>query len=231
MRPRASSHDSRVDAQRAALDLDMGKSSALPRKRHRSPKAREGPKCQRPKLRALVTLKTHPWRLARGPMPAYVRDLLEPTQRLGVEVVIADELACVEEALATVADRPLDLALGPCSVRSTRSRSKAPVLSEAQKLGVQDQRATFAASVVVHDGAHLVEEQLRRHAAEVRERRLKPADQRLHVLATIELQPQQPGIGEHDQQRVPPAPWQIESAEIDLALKACRRLEAHDRIS
>src|SRR5690606_5419424 len=109
LRPRASSHDSGVDAQRAALNLDVGKSRALPRKRRRSAKAREGPKCQRPKLRALVTLKACSWRLARGPMPACVRDLLEPTQRLGVEVVIADELACVEEALATVADRPLDL--------------------------------------------------------------------------------------------------------------------------
>src|SRR5690606_37510478 len=137
MRPRASSHDSGVDAQRAALNLDMGKSRALPRKRRRSPKAREGPKCQRPKLRALVTLETHSWRLARGPMPAHVRDLLEPAQRLGVQIFVADELARVEEALATVADRPLDLALGPCSVRSTRSRSKAPVLGEAQELGVQ----------------------------------------------------------------------------------------------
>jgi len=54
-------------------------------------------------------------------MDAHVGRLGQPRQRLAVEVGIVEEGAPVEEALADVADGPLDLALGPGSIRPAGS--------------------------------------------------------------------------------------------------------------
>ncbi|MCY3624181.1 MAG: hypothetical protein OXH68_21040 [Gammaproteobacteria bacterium] len=108
-------------------------------------------------------------------------------------------------------------------------RYEPPVRREAQELRVQDQLAAARAVVRQHHRAHLVEQQFRRHPAEARERALQPLGQHRHGLPRIEPQPQQPRMGEHLHQRVAPAPWQRERAEVHLAL-AARRLEAHRRL-
>src|SRR6516165_6556326 len=51
-----------------------------------------------------------------------------------------------------------------------------------------------------------------------------------HRLAGVELQPQQPRVGEHDQQRMALAPRQAKLREVDLRLVAWWCFKAHDWI-
>jgi hypothetical protein len=87
-------------------------------------------------------------------------------------------------------------------VRAARARREAPMLRKAQKLEIVDGRPTLQAEVLRDHRLHLIEEQLRRYAAEHQERVLEPGEQRPHVLARREATPQQPRVPEHDQQRV-----------------------------
>ena len=97
-------------------------------------------------------------------------------------------------------------------------------------LRVLDQPSALGPLVAGDDSLHLVEQQLRRHAAEVGERRLQPPHYDRHRLALVELQPHPPRIAQHHDQRVPLAPRQPEVREVHLALVARRRLEPPDRL-
>ena len=155
---------------------------------------------------------------------------VEPQEGPCVEVVIGEELPAVEEVVADVVDRPLDLALRLGPVRTARADPEAPMAAEAQELRVLDQPATLVALVVGDDGLHLVEQELRRHAAEVGERRFQPPHHDRHRLALVEPEPHPPRVAQHHDQRVPLAPRQPEVREVHLALVAGRSLEPPDRL-
>src|SRR5690606_40450595 len=117
-----------------------------------------------------------------------------------------------------------------CTVRPARTRCEAPVIREAQELGVSDERPAFESQILCDDRLHLIEEQLLRHAAEEGERILEPGDQGAHVLPAVEAQPQHARIAENDEQRVAHTPREAEACEVDLRLVAGRRLETDDRL-
>ena len=144
---------------------------------------RSGPAGARASCRA----RAH-WRRARA------------SAALVIEIGVVQERAAVDEIAAHVADRPLDLALGLRAIRATGARREAPVMREAQKLGIADERAALEPQVARDHRLHLIEEQLLRHAAERQERLLESAHQRRHVLARIEAAPQQPRVAEHHEQ-------------------------------
>ena len=102
------------------------------------------------------------WRIGREIwlLPAQVDRALQPARGLRVEIVVVGDAASVEEALADVADRALDLALRLRPVRPAGAGHEPPVPGEAQELRVQHQAAAGRAIVGEHDGAHLVEQQL-----------------------------------------------------------------------
>ena len=102
--------------------------------------------------------------------------------------------------------------------------------AEAQELRVLDQPSALVPSVAGDDGLHLVEQKLRRHAAEVGERRFQPPHHDRHRLALVEPHPHQPRVAQHHDQRMPPAPRQPEVREVHLPLVARRGLEPLDRL-
>jgi len=79
---------------------------------------------------ALIALEAQSSCLPDGAVTAGVGDLLEPPRALLVQVVVVEERAAVEEALAQIPDRPLDLALGLGPIGSAGARPKAPVRRE-----------------------------------------------------------------------------------------------------
>lgn len=83
-----------------------------------------------------------------------------------MQVLVVEERAAVEEALAQIPDRPLHLALGLGPIGAAGTRPKAPVRSEAQKLAVEHEALAAESIIREHHGAHLVEQQLLGHAAE-----------------------------------------------------------------
>ena len=103
---------------------------------------------------------------------------------------------------------------------------EAPVGREAAELAVGGEPRPLEPEVAQDHGAHLIEEQLGRDAAEGGEGGLEASKQRRHILARIEAEPQQPGIAEHDEQGVAHAPRQAKAGEVDLGLFARRSLEA-----
>src|SRR6185437_780924 len=134
-----------------------------------------------------------------------------------------------EEALPHVADRPLHFTLGLGAIGPAGSSAKAPMRGKAHELRVHDETTTAQALIRKHHRAHLVEQKLLRHPTEELKGTLQPPDQRRHRLPWIEVHPQQPRIPQDHQQRVPSAPRQLERAEVNLALKSRRSLEAHHR--
>src|SRR5690348_2318530 len=120
-------------------------------------------------------------------MHALIRRRLQPAQRFGIEIGIADKLAAVDEIAAEEAHRPLDLPLGLRPIRATRANAKAPVPREAEKLRILEQLAAIGPLVVDDDGFELIEEQLVRHAAEIRKGGFEAGDDRRERLAWIEL--------------------------------------------
>ena len=125
-------------------------------------------------------------------------------------------MAAVEEVLPDVADQPLDLALGLGPVRAARPDAEAPVQGEAQELRVLDQPPALLAPVLDDDRLHLVEQELRRHTAEVAERRVQPPHHHRPRLTLVVLYPHQPRVAQHHDQRVPLAPGQPELREVHL---------------
>ena len=75
-------------------------------------------------------------------------------------------MTTVEEVLANVADGPLHFALGLRAIRATGSWSKLPVMSEANELGILNERTTLPTTVFHDDRTHLVEEHLLRNATQ-----------------------------------------------------------------
>ena len=155
---------------------------------------------------------------------------VEPPQRPRVRVVVGDEVPAVEEVVPDVADGPLDLALCLGPVRTACPDPEAPVAAEAQELRVLDQPSALLSPVAGDDGLHLVEQQLRRHAAEAGERRFQPPHHDRHRLALVEPEPHPPRVAQHHDQRMPLAPRQPEVREVHLALMARGRLEPPDRL-
>ena len=107
---------------------------------------------------ALVAREASLGGLAGRPMLPDVGDGIAPVRRLGVEVVVADKRAPVEEALPTIANRPLDFALRLRPIRPTGARAKAPVLSKAQELGIHHEPARVRAPIRGDDGPHLIKQ-------------------------------------------------------------------------
>src|SRR5258706_5413738 len=115
---------------------------------------------------ALIALEAYSRRLAECSVPARVGDLFEPALGLGVQILVVEERAAVEETLAQVADRPLHFALGPGPVRPAGARPKSPVRGKAQELAVEHQAAAAEPLIGEHDGTHLIKQQLLGYTAE-----------------------------------------------------------------
>ena len=122
----------------------------------RDAEAEEGRRRQCLELPALIARKAMLWRLACRAMASDIRDGVTPVHRLRVEVVVADKRAPIEEALAAIADRPLDFAFGLGAVRPTGARAKAPVLGKAEELAIHDEAARVLAIIRGYHGPHLI---------------------------------------------------------------------------
>jgi len=101
---------------------------------------------------------------------------------------------------------------------------------KAEELQILEHPAAGGLRIVDDDGAHLIEQQLPRHAAEIRERRLERLDHRRHGLARIELEPEQARVAEDDEEDVASPPREAKGREVHLGLMARRRLEPHNWI-
>ena len=121
-------------------------------------------------------------------MNAHVGHGGEPVGELGVQVVEVAERPAEEEVLADVAERPLHLALGLRPVGPAGFRVKAVMAGEVEQRAVVDDAAFRR--LADDGGLHPVVEDLRRHAAEVGERRDVAAQDRLQVLMQDEARPQ-----------------------------------------
>ena len=163
-------------------------------------------------------------------MHPHIGDVVEPVPSLLIEIGVIDKRPSVDEIVPQVADGTLDFALGLRAVGPTRARREAPVVREAEKLEIAHERAALQPQVARDHRLHLIEEQLLRDAAEIAKRVLEALDQRPHVLARVKPAPQHARVAEHDEQRVPHAPRETESREVDLRLAARRRLEADHRL-
>src|SRR4051794_15950848 len=97
--------------------------------------------------------------LARRGVHPHIGDVVEPLAALQIEVRVIDERPTVDEIVAEVPDGTLDLALGLRTVRPTRTRRKAPVMREAEKLKIAYKRAALEPQVARDDRLHLIEEQ------------------------------------------------------------------------
>ena len=67
-------------------------------------------------------------------------------------------------------------------------------------------------------------------AAEICECFFEATDHRRHRLARMELEPEQPRIADHHEERVAFAPGKSELGEVDLGLMRWRRFEPDDRL-
>src|SRR5712692_7173534 len=106
------------------------------------------------------------WSLAGGAMDAYVAGLIQPAPAQAKQVVggavVADSRP---EVLAHIADAVLGLALGLRTLGATEPRSKAVVLGEVDKAGMEDWVATVV--VTQPDRLDAVVENLLWHTAEI----------------------------------------------------------------
>ena len=106
------------------------------------------PQRQRFEQDALVTVEAGARRFGSRAMNAHVRRLRHPRQRLRVQIGVVQEGAAIEEALAHVADRPLDLALGLRPIGTAGADAKAPMRREAHELGILKQPSADLALIV-----------------------------------------------------------------------------------
>src|SRR5205807_8306790 len=134
----------------------------------------------------------------------------QPVEGLGIEVGVAREAAAIEEALAHVANGPLDFALGLGAVRPAGADAEAPVGGEAQELGILDDAPALGTVIVDDHGLQLIEEQLGRDTAEEVEGLLEPPYERQHGLAAVELEPEEARIAQHHHQREALAPGEVD---------------------
>jgi hypothetical protein len=115
-------------------------------------------------------------------MHARIGDLVKPGDGLGIEIGVASKGATIEETLAHVANRALHLALGLRTIGSAGANPEAPVGGEAEELRILEHPAALGPLVVSDHGLELIEEELARDPAEVREGGLQAADQSAHGL-------------------------------------------------
>src|SRR5262245_33680863 len=92
--------------------------------------------------------------------------LRRPAQDLRVQIRVVEALASVEEVLANVSNRALDLAFGAGAIGATCANAKIPVCRKAQELGVLEEFAADLSLIVDDHGLHLIEEQLGGHTTE-----------------------------------------------------------------
>lgn len=97
----------------------------------------------------LITLEADRRTLPGRTVHAHVCNTLEPETTLMIEIGVIQELAPVDEIAANIPDRPLNLTLRLCTVRPARTRCEAPVIREAQELGVSDERPAFESQIVM----------------------------------------------------------------------------------
>ena len=76
-------------------------------------------------------------------MQAHIGHALKPVLPLLLEVAVIDEGAPVDEIAAQITDWALDLALRLRAIRPARARREAPVVREAERLRIADQRAAL----------------------------------------------------------------------------------------
>ena len=127
--------------------------------------------------------------LARGGVHPHIGDVVEPLASLLIEIRIISKRSTVDEIVAEVAHRTLDLALGLRAVGSTRPGREAPVMRDAEKLEIPHERAALQPQVTRDHRLHLVEEQLLWDPTEIAERVLESVNQRPHVLPHIKPAP------------------------------------------
>src|SRR5690606_20160240 len=132
--------------------------------------------------------------------------LIEPAKALIIQVGVAGELSSVDEIAAHVAHRPLHLALGLGAIGPTGPDAEAPVGGESEELRILQELAALQALILHHHRLHLIEEQLPRYAAEVREGLLQPSNHRGHGLPRIELEPEKSRVAEDDEKSESLAP-------------------------
>ena len=77
--------------------------------------------------------------------------------------------------------------------------------------------------------AHLIEQQLGRHASEVGEGIFQSSNERMHILPDDEAQPQEAREAQHGEERIALPHGSLISAKIDLGLMARGGFEAHHR--
>src|SRR5690606_5172121 len=154
----------------------------------------------------------------------------EPGQGLRVEILVPHEIASIHEAPSDVPDRPLHLALGPCSVGPAGADAEAPVSGEAEELGILHQLAALVAQIPGDDAGHLVEEDLAGHPAEEGERFLQAGHQGRHILFRSKLEPEQARVAQYDDEGVALPPGEGEFGEVDLRLMAWLGFEADNRL-
>lgn len=123
-----------IVGERTALDAGQARESGRLRRRPGRRLSHEraiGPGRERLEQGALLAFEAGFGRFAEGAVEPAVGGVGEPGMRLGVEVVVVQELPRLEDALAHVTDRPLDLALGPGAIGSAGADAKAPVRSNS----------------------------------------------------------------------------------------------------
>jgi hypothetical protein len=89
---------------------------------------------------------------------ARIGHVLEPQLPLLIEIAIVEERAAVDEIAAHVADGPLDFPFRLRPIRPARARREPPVMREAQKLRIANERATLEPQVARDHRSHLIEE-------------------------------------------------------------------------
>ena len=125
-------------------------------------------------------------------MQTLIRRRVEPAERFGIQIRIADELAPVDEIGAQIAHGSLDLAFCLCAIGPARPNAKAPVPGKAEKLWILEELAALSPLVVDDHRFELIKEQFVRHATEIRKGGLEAGDDRRERLPRIELHPEQP---------------------------------------
>src|SRR6266545_1512911 len=159
---------------------------------------------------------------------AWLRDLGKEAQELGVALGDAGDGAPGEEAVAQVADGPLDLPLVLGARDRAEARLDAHPPAQVEEHGVEAHRL---AAPLQHDDLRVVEEPLARDAAErVGGAHQRPGE-RVHGEVEDELAPQSPRMREHDDED-PERPLPAGHADladvgpVDLCLLAGERLGA-----
>ncbi len=183
-------------------------------------------------LPGLVAGKSQHRSLAGRAVHPLVGDLPRPARQMGLECLEGLEAAAGDGIALHVADATLVLSLGPRPIRRAGLDPEAPVPREGMQLRVQHHLA--AGHVVAQDQrAGVIEQHLRRDAAEGCEGALHPREPMLLPLAGKRPHVDSPRVAErrHEERHQPQRAVDLDPplTEIDLQLLARPGLEAHRR--